>query len=149
MVYRKLRRFKFIEMGAYRDTLEIVALLPEFLEAFAVKVADFYQLADFCNGFLQITNFSWRYFERIGEKIVCENNTVFIHNQTAVGDNRHKGDAVILSERLVMVVLRDLQVRKSERQDGKQGEYDQPSKAKSELEIMLLVKVIFKFGTHA
>ncbi len=124
MVYRKLRSFKFIEMRTYRYALEIVALLAEFLETFAVKAADFYQLANFGNRFFQVIDFSWRYFQGVSEKVVCEDHAVFIHDQTAIRNNRHQRDAVVFSECLVVIVLLDLQVGESERQCGKQAEYD-------------------------
>ena len=149
MIYRELGCLNFVEMGADWDAFEIVALFAKLLEAFTIKAADFDQFANFCNRFFQVIYFSWRYFQGVSEKIVCEYNTILIYNQTAIGDNRHQRNAVVLRKRLVMVVLLDLQIRESKRQHCEQAKYDKPGKADSELEVMLLVDVVFKFCTHA
>ena len=117
-----LRHFHVVQPRADRQAGEIVALLEQLAEALAVLRRDLDHGASSLISGSSVAGLGRRDLERIGGVVVRQHRAVAIEDQPAVGDDRDDGDAVVLGQRVVVLVLQHLHVEEADKQ---QEEHEQ------------------------
>ena len=73
---------------------------------------------------------------------MCEHDTIAVEYQPAVGYHWHDGNAVLLRERVVVLVLDDLDVEKPHEQQEEREQYGAAHYRQAQLEVVQLALVI-------
>ena len=143
-VDREARHLLVIQPGADRHAGEVVAFLDQFLEALAVLGGDVYQYRQPVDHVLEVIHLRGHDLQGISGKVVCKHHAVAVHDQPAVGHHRDDEYAVLLSQRVVIVVLDHLNVEKAHEQDKEGEQHGAAGDCQPQLEIVELALMVAK-----
>ena len=125
-VRRELRHLLLRKAGADRQALEGLAFVHQALEALAVLGRDLHDRREPVDGGLEIGDLAWGDLERVGGIVVGEDDSVPVQDEPAVRHHGYDGNAVVLRECVVIVVLYHLHVKEAREQYREQSDNHNP-----------------------
>ena len=127
----KRRHLLVVEPRADGQAGEVVTFLQQLAEALAVLGRDLDHRGQLVDQRLQVAGFGGRDLERIGGVVVRQHGAVAIQDQPAVGDDGDDGDAVVLGQRMVVVVLQSPAGRRTAAAAGRKTPAPAPAQTAS------------------
>ena len=109
-VHREACHLVFAQPRTDRQVVKVSAFLEQFPEAPAVPGADLDQTGKRVYRFVQIGHPAWRDLQRVGGEIVRQDDAVAVQYQTARRGHGSDRNAVVLSQRLEVLVFYHLQI---------------------------------------
>ena len=95
---------------AQGEAFEVFRLLQEAAESLAIALLDVDELPELVDRLVEVLYPGGRYFERVRGVALGEDDAVAVRNDAAVGNDWHDGDAIAFGERLIMLMLEQLQI---------------------------------------
>ena len=95
---------------AQGQALEVLRLFQQAAESLAVAQLDVDELRELVDRLVEVFYAGGRDLERVRRVALGEDDAIAVGNDAAVGNDRHDGDAIAFRERLVMLMLEQLQV---------------------------------------
>ncbi len=146
LVGREPRHLHVVEPGADGEAGKIVGLLQQLVEALAVLGRNLDHGRQLIDQRLQVTHLRRRDLERIRSVVMRDHRTVAVQHQAAVGTDRNDGDAVVLGQRMVVLVLQNLQVEEPDQQEKEDDQHKAGTHHQSHLEVVQLLLMVAQFG---
>src|SRR6185503_3680121 len=90
-----------------------------------------------------------RDLQRIGGIVVRQHRAVAVEDQTPVGNDWNDGDPVVLGERMVVLVLQDLDIEEPGNQQKEDEQYGASAEREAHLEVVQLPLMVAQLGAPA
>ena len=144
-VHRETCNFQVIETGANGHAGVVVPFLDQLLESFAILRRYFHQHRQVVDDTSHVIDQARHDLQGVGREIVGQHHPIAVQNQAAIGHHGHHQNAVLLGERVVIVVLDDLHVEESQEQNGKSDQHGATNNGQAQLEEVQVALMIPKF----
>ena len=115
-VHREAGHFLVIQPGADRNAGEIVPLFQKFLKPFPVLGSDLDQRRELVDEGGEVIHLRRHDLQRIRREVVGQHHSVAVQYQAPVGHHRDYENPVLLGQRVVVIILDDLNVEKPHEQ---------------------------------
>ena len=144
-VGREARHLLVAEPGANRQRVEGLRFAQQFLEALAVLRLHLDEFGQFVDGVVEVADLRRGDLQRIGRIVACQHHAIAIDDQSAVGHDRQDRYAIVLGQRLVFVVARDLQVDEARQQHREADQHHARGETQAHVKGMDLGFRVFQF----